>query len=295
MKLESTEVNVPYVTSNPRGGLEMTFDLTSQTPISLSETWSTAGWDIQFIRLGAHQTLELPDAENFVKVITGKLENIGRTCFAKPFAVRSTKLETRHLLAGSQGVFFALLTATAEVPDTVTDMSQCQFIGPGAGSLDWLSFEEKFGEFIDAFNGLDCHMANGFHLLDAEGSEVVYVNFWTCGKGVDLSTHNHAQDPSPLGPAFAEVHWVFNNGTEKGGMYETDEPGTPDRMRHPMLRGDEHGPYFDFEGGKPTLRDNGAVQYPWHGWQGGEDDTDQQTYDFVAAFEINPAYAHISR
>ena len=41
------------------------------------------------------------------------------------------------------------------------------------------------------------------------------------------------------------------------------------------------------------LLDNGAVKYPWHGWQSGNDDQDLQSYDFVAAFEIIPEYALI--
>ena len=41
----------------------------------------------------------------------------------------------------------------------------------------------------------------------------------------------------------------------------------------------------------PKLKANGAVDYPWHGWQAGTDDDSRQAYDFVAAFEINPRYA----
>ena len=32
-----------------------------------------------------------------------------------------------------------------------------------------------------------------------------------------------------------------------------------------------------------------SEQYPWHGWQGGNDDRPGQGYDAVLAFEINPA------
>ena len=74
-------------------------------------------------------------------------------------------------------------------------------------------------------------------------------------------------------------------------MYETAEPGAAERTRHPLLVGDEHGPYFDLDAdGRPERHSNGAVKYPWHGWQGGQDDRPQQAYDYVAAFEINPDY-----
>ena len=78
-------------------------------------------------------------------------------------------------------------------------------------------------------------------------------------------------------------------------MYEISEPGAEKRVRHPMQLGDEHGPFYDRNAsGRPVFRDNGAVQYPWHGWQGGNDEQSGQSYDFVAAFEINPDYIEAS-
>ena len=41
------------------------------------------------------------------------------------------------------------------------------------------------------------------------------------------------------------------------------------------------------------LRENGAVMYGWHGWQGGTDGLPDHAYDFVAAFEINPNFAEL--
>ncbi len=221
----------------------------------------------------------------------GSLSVPDRTCFATPFEVRSTIVTSTNLIAGEEGALFALLTESEEVPQKLRSMSDIQFEGPGSDHLVWQTFEEKFSNFIDIFNGLDCHMMSGIHLLDGSGEEIVYVNFWTCGKGVDLSTHNHGQDPAALSPAFAEVHWVIDAGTATSGMYQTEAPGHPDRVRHHMARGDEHGPFFKFADGRPVLRANGAVTYGWHGWQGGDDDDPRQAYDFVAAFEINPKFA----
>jgi len=291
MNFVNFKPNVASSTDNPRGGIQLTFDVDADKAILLSDSWLVAGWRIQFVQLGAHQTLILGNEKNYVKVILGRLENHGRGCYAEDIAVRSTRIDTPQVLSGADGVLFALMTETDEAPVNLHDMSECQFIGPSSDALNWASFEEKFGDFIDVFNGVDCHMANGFHLLDQQGTEIVYVNFWTCGKGVDLSTHNHAQTPTPMSPAFVEVHLVLNNGTGRGGMYETTSPGAVDRIRHTMLRGDEHGPYFEHANGKPVLLENGAVKYPWHGWQAGTDDNGIQAYDFVAAFEINPDYA----
>ena len=91
------------------------------------------------------------------------------------------------------------------------------------------------------------------------------------------------------------MHWVFHNGTGSGGMYETAEPGAPSRDRYPVPPGHEHGPFFAFDPdtGTPRLRANGAVDYPWHGWEAGSDDGDGQAYDVVAAFEITVPHARV--
>ena len=203
------------------------------------------------------------------------------------------RLEKSRVLSGSQGLLCALLTETPDLLPNIHDMSDCVFAGPMAQYLEWKSFKERFGAFTDYFEQLDNHMASGFHLLDSEGSEITYVNFWTCGKNGDVSTHNHAQDPSLSGPAFAEVHLVLNNGSGTAGMYKTHGPDSDARDLYVMKRGDEHGPFFEHQAGKPVLLDNGAVKYPWHGWQSGNDDKGVQSYDLVAAFEISPDYVLI--
>ncbi len=278
---------------NPRGGIDLCFDLSAQETIQLSEAWTIAGWKIRFVFLPPHQTLELESEKHYLKVIVGKLANLGRDCFSEDYTVRTTRLEKTRVLSGPGGLLCALLTETSDLPSNIHDMSECVFSGPMAQHLVWKSFKERFGAFSNYFDELDNHMANGFHLLDLDGSEITYVNFWTCGKNGDVSTHNHAQDPSPAGPAFAEVHLVLNNGTGTAGMYETEGPDADARNVHVMNRGDEHGPFFEHKGGKPVLLDNGAVKYPWHGWQSGNDDKDVQSFDLVAAFEINPEYVFI--
>lgn len=74
-------------------------------------------------------------------------------------------------------------------------------------------------------------------------------------------------------------------------MYLCDTLGAQ-KKRFLMRRGEEHGPFFAVDSGtrRPVLRANGAVAYPWHGWQGGQDESKEQAYDFVAAFETNPKF-----
>lgn len=263
----------------------------------VSPTWTIAGWRLSFVRLGPGQRFDLQaDGVHYAKVITGLLAAPECGAYAEPKLVRDTRLSVNHLLAAGEGALLALFTRTAATPDYAKSMEELTWHGPLADQLGWRTFEAQYGAITSFFNGADAHLSPGFHLLDADGSEIAYVFVWTAGKGVDLSTHNHGHKPGPRNPAFAEVHWVLFNGTGAGGMYETAEPGAPDRVHFPMQRGQEHGPFFHFDPatGVPRLRDNGAVDYPWHGWQAGTDSAPGQAYDVVAAFEITVPYATVA-
>jgi hypothetical protein len=264
----------------------------------VSPEWNTGGWIVSFVRLDPQQRFALDHARGdvFIKVVTGRLENIDRSAYAAAKVVRSTRVSEPEVVAGPDGAIFTVFIRTAAVAGAVTDMNQLTYTGPHADLLGWQTFESRYSAATPFFNGLDAYLSPGFHLLDGAGDEISYVFVWTAGKGVDLSTHNHGRPPSPTAPAFAEVHWVMHNGTGSGGMYETPEPGADRRDRTPMQQGDEHGPFFVFDerSGRPVLRENGAVEYPWHGWEAGADDgAPGQRYDVVAAFEITAPYADV--
>ncbi|MDA0977891.1 MAG: hypothetical protein O3B72_04980 [Proteobacteria bacterium] len=277
-------------TGNPRGGLELCFNLPPDRR-QTSDVWSIAGWRIRFLALPPDGEMTLPSAESYIKVILGSLATPRRGCFSEDFTVRSTRVMESGIRAGENGTLLAVCEKSASASMPITTMDQCRFEGPDADRLAWKRFSERFGAFTDYFNELDNHMADGFHLVDPAGREIVYVNFWTCGKRGDVSTHNHGHSPGPHSPAFVEVHLVLNNGTGQGGMYETDGPESVKRMRHIMQAGEEHGPFFHHRDGRPVRLENGAVSYPWHGWESGDDRQPGQAYDLVAAFEINPELA----
>ncbi len=294
-QLSSTAANALSKPSTEREGVDITLASGAAT---VSEDWSMGGWRLQFVRLGGNQSLGLDQTEGriFVKVVTGELANINRGAFASARKIRNTLVETDAVTAGDAGAVFAVFTETQQAGPNVASMDEITMQGPNAEAFQWQTFEAKFGGFTDIFNGDDAYMSGGFHLLDDDGTEITYVNLWTAGKGVNLSTHNHGGEPSPVSPAFAEVHWVFNNGTGSGGMYGAAGPEAPHSDDYPMQRGDEHGYFFiaDPSTGKPSMCDNGAVEYPWHGWEAGVDDKPGQAYDVVAAFETNPDYVLIS-
>lgn len=265
--------------------------------VAVSDSWNVGGWRIQFARLAGSRKLGLDQNEGkvYVKVVTGELADPARGPFAASKQIRDTLVSNNMIQAGTDGTLVAVITQTGAVADSIESMDQLVFDGPLADILKWTSFERKFGRFTDLFDGLDAHIAPGFHLLDDDGTKIVYLHFWTAGKGVDCSTHDHSQDPAIVGPAFAEVHWVFQNGTGRGAMYECDAVGSPNRTRISLQRGQEHGPFWavDPETRLPSRRTNGALQYPFHGWQAGSDDASGQSYDLVAAFEFNPEYARV--
>ena len=288
--------DMPVSVNEARGGLNLVAGRPgSEAQATVSDVWHLAGWRLQVVLMGARDTVA-PDAAAavYAKVITGSLSTPERGVLAAPFQVRNTRLHGETMVAGDDGALVAVLTETDAAVGRISSVSQLEFAGPCAEHLIWRSFEDRFSGFTDYFNGADAHMASGLHVLDDEGAEIVYLNFWVAGKGVDLSTHNHGQTPSLSAPAFAEVHWVFANGTGSGGMYSCDAPDSTERTRLPMQKGDEHGAFFEFDSaGRPARRDNGAVRYPWHGWQAGADDgRGEQAYDVVLAFEINPDYVH---
>ena len=286
--------NVLSTFNKKRGGLDLVFDLDSGEEPQISESWEFSGMKLYFVHMGSRTSFALGEGKTYLKVITGKLETPKLGCFAEPFEIRNTQIKEKTISAGRQGALLAVLSESDEAPNNLTEMNQLNFVGPNSQALEWRSFEEKFGSYTDFFNGKDCHMMDGFHLFNLAGREIVYVNFWSCGQGVNLSTHNHAGTPTEEMPAFAEVHWVINSGTGRGGMFQATENGEILQL-DTMSRGDEHGPYFELDEkkNKPLLRLNGAVKYGWHGWQGGFNSDSTKSYDFVAAFEINPDFALI--
>ncbi len=296
IQLSDSENKVATSVHQERGGLSIQFD-TSAGGVQTSDEWMFAGRALQFACLGSEEQLGLDQSRGrvFVKVITGALDDPARTAFCEPRGIQNTEVESEAITAGPDGALITVLTETGGAPQPITAMDQLAFSGPKAEALQWRTFEEHFKQFTDYFDGMDAYIGPGIHVLDETGAEITYVNIWTAGKGVDLSTHNHGQDPSPMMPAFAEIHWTVSNGTGAGGMYETSEPGAPERTRYPVQTGEEHGPFFAFDAasGAPRLLDNGAVDYPWHGWEAGTNDAAEQAYDVIAAFETAPQYVKI--
>jgi hypothetical protein len=128
--------------------------------------------------------------------------------------------------------------------------------------------------------------------VDTDGTQIVFIHFWTAGKGIDMTAHDHSGAPTADNPAFVETHWVFNNGTGYGGMYSCNAEGG-DRRSIIIQRGEEHGPFFHVDpiGRAVVKRGDGSILYDLHGWQAGRDNSPQQSYDMVGAFELNPDYA----
>jgi hypothetical protein len=292
--LKGARANVDVVKHPARFGVSLSMGPGSETRIS--PVWTMAGWRLQFVRLSPGDSLLLDQQAGavFVKVIQGSLSTPARRAYPAAGEVVTTRLAQPVITASTAGALVSIYTRTPEAPPVISQVSQLVVGGPMAEAFAWQTFEQRYSAFTPFFNGADAHLVPGFHLLDNDGAEIAYVFFWTAGKGVDLSTHNHGNTPNPNAPAFAEVHQVLYNGTGCGGMYRTPEPGAAERSRLPMYIGEEHGPFFVIAtNGMAKLRENGAVEYPWHGWQAGEDGYPGQAYDLVCAYEITAPYSKV--
>jgi len=294
--LATATPNVAASKHSTRFGVSLSMGQRAGTLIS--PVWTMAGWTLQFVRLapGATLAVDHSQGEVLVKVIHGALASPARKVYPDVGALLSTRLHSDTVTAGPQSALLAIYIRTPAAAAELSEMAQLEVEGPLADALQWQTFEDRYTHVTPYFDGLDAYLVPGFHLLDDDGAEIAYVFFWTAGKGVDLSTHNHGHKPSDSAPAFAEVHQVLYNGTGKGGMYTTAEPGAAERDRLSMQTGEEHGPFFviDPATGKAQQRENGAVEYPWHGWQGGEDDHAGQSYDLVCAYEITVPYSRVA-
>jgi hypothetical protein len=281
---------------NPHSGLNITF---TDGDVSASGVWSIAGWTIQFVRLNAGQGVGLDQdaGKVFVKIITGALANPERGRFAGIKEPRDIEVATIQVIAGPDGALVAVMTATDLVPDNLHSMDALSVSGPFEDIFVFTRMDQtEIGRRYDFFNGLEAYLMPGFHLLESDGTEIVYVHLWTAGKGVDMSPHDHSGAPSATAPAFTETHFVLNNGTGHGAMYDcTDNtPSHRNRQHIEMARGQEHGPFWlTDEDGMPKKRENGSVLFELHGWQAGNDEVEGQAYDLVAAFELNPDYSKI--
>ncbi len=296
--LSNLQPNITASVNEDRGNLSLQFsDVLLLDAPEVSDLWHIGQRTIEFLQLPPDASTEvaLENGTVLAKVIIGELTDPARKPFSPPKTVTDTRLNQTRITAGHEGALLALFNIPASAEEPVTSMAQLGFSGPLADQLQWRTFHQQFLGVTDIFAGADAYIGPGFHLLDSKGDEISYLNLWTAGKGEDLTTHNHGHPPSPLAPAFTETHLTISNGTGKGGMYECSEPGAADRRYYPVPTGHEHGPFFEFDAhsGEPVLLDNGAVKYPWHGWQAAADDAQEQAYDFVAAFETAPAYTRV--
>jgi hypothetical protein len=281
---------------NPFAGLSITF---TDDVVSASEIWSIAGWTIQYVRLqsGAEFALEQGTGNIYVKIITGSLANPTRERFAGAKLARSIETSVDQIIAGAKGALVAIMIDGHSDRNNIHSMDGLTISGPYEDIFVFTRIDQTdLGKAFDFFKGVEAYLMPGFHLLEPDGTEIVYIHLWTAGKGVDMSPHDHSQPPSDAAPAFTETHFVLNNGTGKGAMYDcTDnKPGHSNRKHIPILRGQEHGPFWlTDDQDMPRKRENGSVEFNLHGWQAGNNEDEGQAYDLVAAFELNPDYSQL--
>ncbi|KAG9118789.1 hypothetical protein FRC07_006523 [Ceratobasidium sp. 392] len=149
----------------------------------------------------------------------------------------------------------------------------------------------------------------GYHVLydDDSLTNFCHIQAWTLGIGETAAFHNHDTK------SFCEIHACISNGTGNGGMasvssisspqayqsisqwWAKDEAGdkhlgqNPNEMDNVAQYADnvivndmeEHGPLWRTrEDGRPSLRPNDTVDYPYHAWLAGRREQPEDTGKF---------------
>eukprot|EP01028_Stygiella_incarcerata_P006194 TRINITY_DN252_c0_g1_i1.p1 TRINITY_DN252_c0_g1~~TRINITY_DN252_c0_g1_i1.p1 ORF type:complete len:345 (-),score=88.56 TRINITY_DN252_c0_g1_i1:872-1906(-) len=141
----------------------------------------------------------------------------------------------------------------------------------------------------EAFAHMPFWNFGGWLLRNEKGEEVSYVQMWAVGwddvHGGNCGNHDHSNDPTEDGPAFAEQHLTLFNAGESG-MVEIFGDEEKTIVHRPLPVGFEHGLYCSLdEDGRVIHKSNGAAVYPMHRWQWkGSKDSDR--LDVWMAFEI---------
>ena len=162
--------HAPIEVAGDRPGINLAM-FAGPAPV-VSDVWTMSRWTIQFVRLGPGQQhdLEPSGGVTLVKVISGRLAVPDRGAYAEAHAIRTTRVDGGSITAGADGALCCVITETEPSDGLLTDVAELEIEGPSAEALRWQTFESKFSGFTTFFNGLDAHLAPGFHLLDEDGA-----------------------------------------------------------------------------------------------------------------------------
>ncbi|QRW09078.1 hypothetical protein RhiLY_08077 [Ceratobasidium sp. AG-Ba] len=215
--------------------------------------------------------------------------------------------KSRIVKAGSNGAIFIRLASSMQtsMPGLkVDDMDDIATINTVPFRTDpavrdmifpWVACKDReWGQ-----GGFDWPFYNlvGYHILydDDSLTNFCHIQAWTLA-----AFHNHDTK------SFCEIHACISNGTGRGGMWwAKNEDGdqhlgsNPTEMDPSKLEQyadsvivddmEEHGPLWRMnDDGRPSLRPNDTVDYPYHAWLAGrrEADSPSQAFDVWLAFEF---------
>ncbi|QRV80276.1 hypothetical protein RhiJN_08291 [Ceratobasidium sp. AG-Ba] len=282
-----------------------------------------AGKKLSIVVLPPHKEYILGEAFKYmnrdyaadgVKVINGELSwteeggnNVTRGIAVTARQAASMIPKSRIVKAGSNGAIFIRLASSMQtsMPGLkVDDMDDIATINTVPFRTDpavrdmifpWVACKDReWGQ-----GGFDWPFYNlvGYHILydDDSLTNFCHIQAWTLA-----AFHNHDTK------SFCEIHACISNGTGRGGMWwAKNEDGdqhlgsNPTEMDPSKLEQyadsvivddmEEHGPLWRMnDDGRPSLRPNDTVDYPYHAWLAGrrEADSPSQAFDVWLAFEF---------
>ncbi|GKY92059.1 hypothetical protein MPSEU_000177400 [Mayamaea pseudoterrestris] len=310
-----------------------------KSSVSVSPTWTVAAWNYTFVSLASHAIFEPPapssGERHLVKILRGTLLDVNLNGLLRAdghwetFVVtppnRAVSLfldnSVEQIKAGANGAVFVYIKVTTDALDTpITDMTTSpakDVAGPFSENLKW----NMFGNYFDAFQGVEFYNMAGILLQDANGSRLCYMQWWTLreDEGAD-GYHDHSNLLTST--AFAEIHLAVYSANAASGMqttlpktenlaYEANPSNITVTDQHaynqndqtgvqiaiPLPPGHAHGPLWsvDPHTGKPALICSGAIQYPLHRWiiQASGKPNALRRYSMWVAFEHLAEHARV--
>jgi len=255
-----------------------------------------------------------------VKIINGELSwTKGGTSHKRGIAVESRTAtgmildaDNNIVKAGPNGAIFVRLASSipTSLPGLTFDhmedaatINELPFnVNPAVRNMvfPWVRCSDReWGQ-----GGFDWEFYNlvGYHVLydDDSLTNFCHIQAWTLEIGETAAFHNHDTK------SFCEIHACISNGTNKGGMWwAKNDAGDQHFNQNPNeLNPDtlakyadhvvvdtmqEHGPLWRTGAdGRPSLRPNDTVDYPYHAWLAGprNDPKDKGRFDVWLAFEF---------
>mmetsp|Transcript_6677 Transcript_6677/g.11831 ORF Transcript_6677/g.11831 Transcript_6677/m.11831 type:complete len:471 (-) Transcript_6677:221-1633(-) len=233
---------------HPEDNIIVTLPNPADCAVSVSDTWTIAGWHVTYVQLAPNAVFTPPQlswaVQSMLKVYRGSVIDVGENgvmnedlqwetfTTTPPLASRSLKVPhfVREVRAGTSGAVFAWFTVpSVMLEQAVTNMGAAPATtigGPFSNLLNWRTFADRSNDtqFSPNFWNMP-----GIKLNENDGTHLTYNQWWTNSESdpVDGGYHNHGD--TFANNTFAELHMTMYAATASAGM-QTQMPNTQNQQ-----------------------------------------------------------------